>query len=142
MTDFNRDDIIRHHPNKHCKKYGGSYATSEITHDPKEVSEVGPPYNLMGSGATPEELRRVMEQLESTYPNGPPPPPPVYEAKKREEYVPDPVEIDPIPPCLREMFDASSVFVPDLSEAYNKAAAAEKAAAAGKPGDATGGAAP
>ena len=54
MTDFNRDDIIRHHPNKHCKKYGGSYATSEITHDPKEVSEVGPPYNLMGSGATPE----------------------------------------------------------------------------------------
>lgn len=91
--------IERFDPNKLLKKDGG------ITSDPKECDEVGYPYNLVGSGASPAELTQILKDLEATYKEPIVKGAPDYEPEVQVEYVPDRVEIDPIPRCMKELFE-------------------------------------
>ena len=72
--------------------------------DPSKVSEVGYPYWCTGSGAPPELLEKLAAELEASYKE------PVkwedpWVYRPTEEYVPDRVEVDPVPECLKERFD-------------------------------------
>ena len=72
--------------------------------DPSKVSEVGYPYWCTGSGAPPELLEKLAAELEASYKE------PVkwedpWVYRPTEEYVPDRVEVDPVPECLKELFD-------------------------------------
>lgn len=80
--------------------------------NPKEISEVGRPYNLMGSGASPEVLKKLHKELEATYKEPIVPGAPPYKPQVQVEYVPDRVEVDPYPPCMREMFFKNDVGMP------------------------------
>jgi hypothetical protein len=76
--------------------------------DPSVVSEVGYPYWCTGSGASPELLEKLARDLEASYKEpvqGKFPDPWTY--APTEEYVPDRVEVDPIPECMKELFDES-----------------------------------
>ena len=94
------EDTPAHLRNKHLK----DLTTGELTDDPREVPEVGAPYGLMGSGADPELLMRIARDLEATY-KEPVEPPRGYKAPEREEYVPDRSVIDPVPECLKPLFN-------------------------------------
>lgn len=98
--------IERFAPNKLRRDDGG------VTSDPAEVSEVGYPYNLMGSNASPQELMQILRDLEATYKEPVVPGAPPYEPQVTVEYVPDRVEIDPIPACMKELFEDPDVKVP------------------------------
>ena len=58
----------------------------------------------LGSGASPELLEKLAAELEASYKE------PIkwedpWVYRPTEEYVPDRVEVDPIPECLKELFD-------------------------------------